>query len=142
MAKKITSQFILHIPAGKANPAPPIGTAFGQRGLNIMEFCKAFNAATQGKELGAKIPTKVTAYQDKTFTFQVSEPTVTYLLKKAANITKGTKEAGKAAYVGQITKAQLKEIAERKMVDLNANSIEAACKIIAGSAMSMGIQVI
>lgn len=142
MAKKIVSEFILHIPAGKANPAPPIGTALGQRGLNIMEFCKAFNAATQGKDAGAKIPTKVTAYQDKSFTFKVSEPTVTFLLMQAANIKKGSGEVGKVAPIAKITKAQLESIAQRKQEDLNAHTIDAACNIIAGSASSMGIEIV
>ncbi|OIR10004.1 50S ribosomal protein L11 [mine drainage metagenome] len=141
MAKKIVGFIKLQVPAGKANPSPPIGPALGQRGLNIMEFCKAFNAQTQGLEPGMPIPVVITAYADRTFTFVTKTPPVTYFLKKAAGIQKGTTTPGKGAAVGKVTMAQIREIAEKKMVDLNANDVEAASAMLVGSARSMGIQV-
>ncbi|HVI50936.1 MAG TPA: 50S ribosomal protein L11 [Candidatus Sulfotelmatobacter sp.] len=142
MAKKIVGFIKLQVPAGKANPSPPIGPALGQRGLNIMEFCKAFNAQTQGLEPGMPIPVVITAYADRTFTFVTKTPPVTYFLKKAAGIQKGTTTPGKGAAVGKVTMAQIHEIAEKKMVDLNANDVEAASAMLVGSARSMGIQVV
>ena len=140
MAKKITGYIKLQVPAGTANPAPPIGPALGQRGVNIMEFCKAFNAATQELEKGAPIPTVITVYADRSFTFTTKTPPASFLLKKAARIQKGSQEPSKTV-AGTIRRSQLREIAEIKMKDLNANSVEQAMKIIAGSARSMGLQV-
>src|SRR5690554_6282462 len=140
MAKKVVGIIKLQVPAGKANPSPPIGPALGQRGLNIMEFCKAFNAATQEVEKGAPIPVVITAYADKSFTFVMKQPPVTYFIKKAVNLKAGSKLPGKES-VGTITQAQLRDIAEKKMKDLNADNIDAAASMIAGSARSMGIQV-
>ena len=142
MAKKIVGFIKLQVPAGKANPSPPIGPALGQRGLNIMEFCKAFNAQTQGLEPGMPIPVVITAYADRTFTFVTKTPPVTYFLKKAAGIQKGSTTPGKGATVGKITMAQIREIAEKKMADLNANDVEAAATMLVGSARSMNIQVV
>jgi large subunit ribosomal protein L11 len=141
MAKKIVGFIKLQVPAGKANPSPPIGPALGQRGLNIMEFCKAFNAQTQGLEPGMPIPVVITAYADRTFSFITKTPPVTYFLKKAASITKGSTTPGKGGTVGKVTMAQLREIAEKKMADLNANDVEAAAAMLVGSARSMGLQV-
>jgi large subunit ribosomal protein L11 len=140
MAKKIDGYIKLQVPAGQANPSPPIGPALGQRGVNIPEFCKQFNAATQKLEPGSPIPTVITVYADRSFSFEMRTPPASYLLKKAAKIGKGSKEAGRAI-AGAVTQEQLREIAEVKMKDLNANSIEQAMKIIAGSARSMGLQV-
>ena len=140
MAKKITGYIKLQVPAGIANPSPPIGPALGQRGVNIMEFCKAFNAATQELEKGAPIPTVITVYADRSFSFVTKTPTATFLLKKAARIQKGSAETGKASS-GTIRRSQLAQIAEAKMKDLNANDIEAATKIIEGSARAMGLEV-
>ena len=140
MAKKITGYLKLQVPAGSATPSPPIGPALGQRGLNIMEFCKAFNAATQELEKGSPIPTVITAYADKSFTFEMKQPPVTYFIKKALNLKSGSKTPGKES-AGTITQAQLRDIAEKKMKDLNADDIDAAVSMIAGSARSMGIQV-
>ncbi|MDP2779023.1 MULTISPECIES: 50S ribosomal protein L11 [Devosia] len=140
MAKKIVGYVKLQVPAGSATPSPPIGPALGQRGLNIMEFCKAFNAATQEVEKGAPIPVVITAYADKSFTFVMKQPPVTYFIKKAVNLKAGSKLPGKES-VGTITQAQLRDIAEKKMKDLNADNIDAAASMIAGSARSMGIQV-
>ena len=140
MAKKIDGYIKLQVPAGKANPSPPIGPALGQRGVNIPEFCKQFNAATQKLEPGSPIPTVITVYADRSFTFEMRTPPASYLLKKAAKIGKGSQTAGRAG-AGTVTQAQLREIAEVKMKDLNANSVEQAMKIIAGSARSMGLQV-
>jgi large subunit ribosomal protein L11 len=140
MAKKVVGYVKLQVPAGSATPSPPIGPALGQRGLNIMEFCKAFNAATQETEKGAPIPVVITAYADKSFTFVMKQPPVTYFIKKAVNLKSGSKLPGKDS-AGTITQAQLREIAEKKMVDLNADNVEAAISMIAGSARSMGIQV-
>ena len=140
MAKKITGYIKLQVPAGAANPSPPIGPALGQRGVNIRDFCKAFNAATQDQEKGMPIPTVITVYADRSFSFETKTPPASYLLKKAARIQSGSKEPGKAA-IGRVTRAQLREIAEIKMKDLNANDIEAAANIIEGSARAMGLEV-
>ena len=140
MAKKIEGYIKLQVPAGQANPSPPIGPALGQRGVNIPEFCKQFNAATQKLEPGSPIPTVITVYADRSFTFEMRTPPASYLLKKAAKISKGSTAPGRAG-AGSVTKAQLREIAEVKMKDLNASSIEQAMKIIAGSARSMGLEV-
>ena len=140
MAKKIVGFIKLQVPAGKANPSPPIGPALGQRGLNIMEFCKAFNAQTQGYEPGLKLPVVITAFADKSFTFILKSPPATVLLKKAAGITAGSAKAH-LDKVGKVTLAQLEEIAKTKMKDLNAADLAGAVKIIAGSARSMGLTV-
>ncbi|MEM1053010.1 MAG: 50S ribosomal protein L11 [Pseudomonadota bacterium] len=140
MAKKIEGYIKLQVPAGTANPSPPIGPALGQRGVNIMEFCKAFNAATQDLEKNAPIPTTITVYADRSFTFTTKSPPASYLLKKAAKIKSGSGEPNKNK-VGKISKSQLAEIAEVKMKDLNANDIDAAVKIIEGSARAMGLEV-
>ena len=140
MAKKIEGYIKLQVPAGQANPSPPIGPALGQRGVNIPEFCKQFNAATQKLEPGSPIPTVITVYADRSFTFEMRTPPASYLLKKAAKIGKGSTAPGRTG-AGSVTQAQLREIAEVKMKDLNANSIEQAMKIIAGSARSMGLEV-
>ena len=140
MAKKVVGYVKLQVAAGSATPSPPIGPALGQRGLNIMEFCKAFNAATQEIEKGAPIPVVITAYADKSFTFVMKQPPVTYFIKKAVNLKSGSKLPGKES-AGTITQAQLREIAEKKMVDLNADDVDTAVSMIAGSARSMGIQV-
>ena len=141
MAKKITGYLKLQVPAGSATPSPPIGPALGQRGLNIMEFCKAFNAATQELEKGSPIPTVITAYADKSFTFVTKTPPASFLIKKAANLKWGSKEPGKVS-AGKIARSKLTEIAEMKMKDLNANDLEAATKIIEGSARAMGLEVV
>jgi large subunit ribosomal protein L11 len=141
MAKKITGYIKLQVPAGKANPSPPIGPALGQRGLNIMEFCKTFNAQTQNMEQGMPVPVVITAYADRTFTFITKTPPVSYFLKKAAGVEKGSKTPGKDEKVGTVTMAQVREIAAKKMQDLNANDIEAAAQMIVGSARSMGLDV-
>ena len=140
MAKKIVGLIKLQVPAGKANPSPPIGPALGQRGLNIMEFCKAFNAATQNQEKGAPTPVVITIFADKSFTFETKLPPVTYYLKKAMNLKSGSKLPGKE-FAGTITNKQIREIAEAKLRDLNAYDVDAAAKMIAGSARSMGLQV-
>ena len=140
MAKKITGYLKLQVPAGSANPSPPIGPALGQRGLNIMEFCKAFNAQTQQMEKGAPIPVVITIYPDRSFTFEMRTPPVSYFLKKAAKLDKGSKATGRDK-AGAVTKAQVKEIAEKKMKDLNCDTVEAAMSMIEGSARSMGIEV-
>ncbi|KCZ48838.1 MULTISPECIES: 50S ribosomal protein L11 [Hyphomonas] len=147
MAKKLLGHLKLQIPAGQANPSPPVGPALGQRGINIMEFCKAFNAKTQGMEPGLPVPVVISYYQDKSFTFVVKSPPATVLLKKAAKLKLGKKPASgakKPGYdiVGKVTMAQVREIAEMKMEDLNANDLDAASKIIAGSARAMGIEVV
>ena len=141
MAKKISGYINLQVPAGIANPSPPIGPALGQRGVNIMEFCKAFNAATQELEKGAPIPTKITVYADRSFSFVTKTPPASYLLKKAARLQKGSQEPGKTS-AGTIKRSQLREIAEAKMADLNANDLDAASKIIEGSARAMGLTVV
>ena len=140
MAKKIVGYLKLQVPAGAATPSPPIGPALGQRGLNIMEFCKAFNASTQEMDKGAPIPTVITIYQDKSFTFQTKTPPASYFLRQAAKLAKGGKEPGRTV-AGSVTMDQVREIAEAKMKDLNATDIDGAMKIIAGSARSMGIEV-
>ena len=140
MAKKVTGFIKLQVPAGAANPSPPIGPALGQRGVNIMEFCKAFNAATTELEKGMPIPTIITVYADRSFSFETKTPPASFLLKKAARISKGSTEPGKST-VGRVTRQQLREIAEVKMKDLNANDIDQAAKIIEGSARAMGLEV-
>jgi len=140
MAKKVTGFLKLQVPAGAANPSPPIGPALGQRGLNIMEFCKAFNAQTQKMEKGIPIPVIITTYQDRSFTFEMRTPPVSYFLKKAAKLESGSKTPGREI-AGEVSKAQVREIAEQKMKDLNCDTIEAAMKMIEGSARSMGLTV-
>ncbi len=148
MAKKITGYIKLQIPAGKANPSPPIGPALGQRGLNIMEFCKAFNAKTAQMEKGTPIPVIITAYQDRSFTFEMKQPPVSFFLKKAANLKLGKKPAsgsktpGRGAPAGRVTEEQLREIAEKKMADLNCDNVESAVQMIRGSARAMGLEVV
>ncbi len=141
MAKKIDGYIKLQVPAGQANPSPPIGPALGQRGVNIMEFCKVFNAETQGVEPGMPIPTVITVYADRSFSFITKTPPASYFLKRAARLEKGAANAGREP-IGKVTMAQVREIAEKKMVDLNANDIEAAARMVAGSARSMGIEVL
>jgi len=141
MAKKITGYIKLQVPAGAANPSPPIGPALGQRGVNIMEFCKAFNAKTQEMEKGMPIPTVITVYADRSFSFETKTAPATYFIKKAANIKKGSKEPSKLS-AGTIKKSDVRAIAEAKMKDLNANSVEMAMRTIEGSARSMGLQVV
>ena len=140
MAKKVTGFLKLQVPAGAANPSPPIGPALGQRGLNIMAFCKDFNAKTSQLEKGSPIPVVITIYQDKSFTFEMRTPPVSYFIKKAAKLESGSKTPGRDK-AGKITKAQVKEIAEKKMADLNCSTVEAAMRMIEGSARSMGIEV-
>jgi len=140
MAKKIAGFLKLQVPAGAANPSPPIGPALGQRGLNIMAFCKDFNAKTGQMEKGSPIPVVITIYQDKSFTFEMRTPPVSYFIKKAAKLESGSKAPGRDK-AGKITKAQVKEIAEKKMNDLNCNTVEAAMRMVEGSARSMGIEV-
>ena len=148
MAKKITGYVKLQVPAGAANPSPPIGPALGQRGLNIMEFCKAFNAKTAQMEKGTPIPVIITAYQDRSFTFEMKQPPVSYFLKRAAGLKLGKKPAsgsktpGKGGAVGRVTEAQLREIATTKMPDLNCDSVDAAVNMIRGSARAMGLEVV
>ncbi|MEI9851795.1 MAG: 50S ribosomal protein L11 [Sphingomonas sp.] len=141
MAKKITGYIKLQVPAGKANPSPPIGPALGQRGVNIMEFCKAFNAQTGDQEVGTPLPTVITVFADRSFTFETKTPPASYLIKKAAGLKSGSKEPGKVS-AGKIARSKLTEIAEVKMKDLNANDLEAATKINEGSARAMGLQVV
>lgn len=140
MAKKIDGYIKLQVPAGAANPSPPIGPALGQRGVNIMEFCKAFNAATGEMEKGMPIPTVITVFADRSFTFVTKTPPASFLIKKAANLKSGSKEPGKTS-AGKIARSELSKIAELKMADLNANDIDQATKIIEGSARSMGLEV-
>ena len=142
MAKKVVGIIKLQVPAGKANPSPPIGPALGQRGLNIMEFCKAFNAATQNLEPGMPIPVVITAYGDRSFTFATKSPPNSYFLKKAAGTEKGSQTTGKARPVGRVTMAQIREIAAQKMQDLNAKDIDGACRMLIGSARSIGLEVV
>ena len=141
MAKKIEGYIKLQVPAGAATPSPPIGPALGQRGVNIMEFCKAFNASTQELEKGMPIPTVITVYGDRSFTFVTKTPPASFLIKKAANLKSGSKEPGKVS-AGKIARSKLTEIAEMKMKDLNANDLEAATRIIEGSARAMGLEVV
>ena len=140
MAKKVAGTLKLQVPAGKANPSPPIGPALGQRGINIMEFCKAFNARSQEIEPGAPCPTIITYYVDKSFTMEIKTPPASYMIKKAAKLPSGANTPGREV-VGSVSSKQVREIAEAKMKDLNANSVEQAMKIIAGSARSMGVEV-
>jgi len=140
VAKKITGYIKLQVPAGAANPSPPIGPALGQRGLNIMEFCKAFNAKTQDQEKGMPIPVTITVFSDKSFTFLMKTPPASYFLKKAAKLSSGSKAPGRD-FAGSVTRAQVRQIAEAKMKDLNANDIDNAMLLIEGSARSMGIEV-
>jgi large subunit ribosomal protein L11 len=140
MAKKITGYVKLQVPAGAANPSPPIGPALGQRGLNIMEFCKQFNAQTQKMEKGSPIPVVITVYQDRSFTFELRTPPVSYFIKKAAKLESGSKTPGRER-AGTVTKEQVREIAQQKMKDLNCDNIEAAMRMVEGSARSMGIEV-
>ncbi|MGQ4272679.1 50S ribosomal protein L11 [Terrihabitans sp. B22-R8] len=142
MAKKIAGYIKLQVKAGSANPSPPIGPALGQRGLNIMEFCKAFNAQTAQIEKGTPIPVVITAYQDRSFTFIMKSPPMSFYLKSAAKVGKGSQTPGKGATVGSVTKAQIREIAEQKMKDLNCSSVEAAASMVEGSARSMGLAVV
>ena len=141
MAKKVAGFLKLQVPAGAANPSPPIGPALGQRGLNIMAFCKDFNAKTSQLEKGSPIPVVITIYQDKSFTFEMRTPPVSYFIKKAAKLESGSKNPGRDK-AGSITKAQVKEIAEKKMADLNSDTVESAIRMIEGSARSMGIEVV
>ncbi|HJN22622.1 MAG TPA: 50S ribosomal protein L11 [Rhodospirillales bacterium] len=141
MAKRIKGYVKLQVPAGQANPSPPIGPALGQAGLNIMAFCEAFNTETKKMEPGMPIPVVITAYQDKSFSFVTKTPPASYFLKKAAGLEKAAEEAGKEA-VGQVSRQQVREIAEKKKVDLNSNDVDAACRMIIGSARSMGIEVV
>ena len=140
MAKKVLTLIKLQIPGGQANPAPPVGPALGQHGVNIMEFCKAFNAQTQKMEKGAPIPVVITVFQDRSFTFEMKTPPMSHFLKQAAKIQSGSKAPGRDK-AGQVTRAQVREIAERKMKDLNCDSIESAMKMVEGSARSMGLEV-
>lgn len=142
MAKKIVGYIKLQIPAGKANPSPPVGPALGQRGLNIMQFCKDFNAATQGMEVGMPVPVVITAFADRSFSFITKTPPNTYFLKKAAGITKGSTTTGKGSTVGKVTMSQLREIAATKMVHMNANDVDGAVRMLIGSARSMGLAVV
>ena len=141
MAKKITGYIKLQVPAGSANPSPPIGPALGQRQLNIMEFCKAFNARTAQMEKGMPIPVVITAYQDRSFTFELKLPPVSYFLKKASGIQSGAKTPGRGT-IGRVTKEQVREIAEKKLPDLNCTTVEAAMSMVEGSARSMGLEVV
>ena len=141
MAKKISGYIKLQVPAGTANPSPPLGSALGQRGVNIMEFCKAFNAATDGMEKGTPTPTIITVFADKSFSFVTKTPPATYLIKKVLGLKSGSKEPGKVS-AGKITRKQLEEVATLKMADLNANDMDAAVKIIAGSATAMGLEIV
>ena len=141
MAKKISGYINLQVPAGIANPSPPIGPALGQRGVNIMEFCKAFNAKTADMEKGSPLPTVITVYADRSFSFETKTPPATFLIKKALNLKSGSKEPGKVS-AGKIKRSQLAEIAQVKMADLNAVDIESATKIIEGSARAMGLEVV
>ena len=141
MAKKIEAYVKLEIPAGKANPSPPVGPALGQRGVNIMQFCKEFNAATQGGEIGVPTPVIITVYSDRTFTFVTKTPPTSFFLKRAAKIEKGSGTTGRGT-AGKVTKAQIREIAEKKMPDLNCATVESAMAQIAGSARSMGLEVV
>jgi large subunit ribosomal protein L11 len=141
MAKKITGYIKLQVPAGAANPSPPIGPALGQRGLNIMEFCKSFNAKTAQMEKGSPIPVVITVFQDRSFTYEMKLPPVSYFLKKAAGIQAGSKTPGRG-FAGKVTRQQITEIAEKKIVDLNCSTVEAAAQMIAGSARSMGLEIV
>jgi large subunit ribosomal protein L11 len=141
MAKKILGYIKLQVPAGAATPSPPIGPALGQRGVNIMGFCKEFNARTEKEQRGTPLPTVITVYQDKSFTFVTKTPPASYYLKQAAKLQSGSKEPGRTV-AGKVTRSQLREIAEKKMKDLNANDVESAARIIEGSARSMGLEIV
>jgi large subunit ribosomal protein L11 len=141
MAKKITGYLKLQVPAGAANPSPPIGPALGQRGLNIMQFCKDFNAASQDLEKGAPIPVVLTIYADRTFSFEMKTPPVSHFLKKAAGLSKGSQTPGRGA-AGRVTREQVRSIAEQKLKDLNARDVDAAIRMVEGSARSMGLEVV
>ena len=141
MAKKVAGFLKLQVPAGSATPSPPIGPALGQRGINIMEFCKAFNAQSQDMEKGSPVPVVITYYQDKSFTFEMKTPPVSFFLKKAANLKSGSKTPGRGS-VGQVTREQVRDIAEKKMKDLNAVDVDGAMRMVEGSARSMGLQVV
>jgi large subunit ribosomal protein L11 len=141
MAKKITGYLKLQVPAGAANPSPPIGPALGQRGLNIMQFCKDFNAASQDLEKGAPIPVVLTIYADRTFSFEMKTPPVSHFLKKAAGLSKGSQTPGRGS-AGRVTRDQVRSIAEQKLKDLNARDVEAAMRMVEGSARSMGLEVV
>jgi large subunit ribosomal protein L11 len=142
MAKKVTGTIKLQVPSGKANPSPPIGPALGQAGVNIMEFCKAFNAQTGDMEPGIPLPTVITVYQDRSFSFITKTPPASFYLKKAAKVDKGSGQVGKTAAIGKVSKKQVREIAEAKMKDLNAADVDAAMRMIEGSARSMGLEVV
>jgi large subunit ribosomal protein L11 len=142
MAKKVVGSLKLEVKAGQANPSPPIGPALGQRGLNIMEFCKTVNAATKDMEPGSPVPVIITYYQDKSFTIEIKTAPASHLLKKAAKVNKGSSEAGRGAPIGKVTQEQIREIAELKLADLNTTSVEAACRSVAGTARSMGLEVV
>jgi large subunit ribosomal protein L11 len=141
MAKKVMGSLKLQVPAGSANPSPPIGPALGQRGLNIMEFCKAFNASSQDMEKGAPVPVVITYYADRSFTFEMKTPPVSHFLKKAAGLQKGAQTPGRGT-VGRVTRDQIRSIAEQKLKDLNARDVDAAMKMVEGSARSMGLEVV
>jgi large subunit ribosomal protein L11 len=142
MAKKITGYIKLQVKAGSANPSPPIGPALGQRGVNIMEFCKAFNARTEKLEKGTPIPTVITVFADRSFSFETKTPPASFLLKQAAGLKAGGATTGKGAFAGKVKQSQIREIAETKMADLNANTVEMAMRTIEGSARSMGLEVV
>lgn len=142
MAKKVTGYIKLQVAAGSATPQPPIGPALGQRGLNIMEFCKAFNARTAQMTKGTPIPVVITAYQDRSFTFEMKQPPISFFLKEAAKVQSGSKTPGRGAKAGKVTAAQVREIAQKKMADLNCDSVESAARMIEGSARSMGFEVV
>ncbi|MEZ5800241.1 MAG: 50S ribosomal protein L11 [Nitratireductor sp.] len=142
MAKKITGYLKLQVSAGSATPSPPIGPALGQRGLNIMEFCKAFNARTQEMEKGMPIPVVITIFADKSFTFEMKQPPMSFFIKKAAGLKSGSQTPGKGNSVGKLSSAQVREIAEKKMKDLNADTVESAMRMVEGSARSMGVEVV
>jgi large subunit ribosomal protein L11 len=142
MAKKIKGYIKLQVAAGAANPAPPIGPALGQHGVNIMEFCKGFNAKTQEMEKGMPIPVVITVFEDRSFTFELKTPPVSYFIQKATKVAKGSQTPGKGGYVGKLTRKQAEEIANQKMVDLNAKDLEGAVRMVMGSARSMGIEVV
>ena len=141
MAKKVAGFLKLQVPAGSATPSPPIGPALGQRGINIMEFCKSFNAQSQDMEKGSPIPVEITYYQDKSFTFRMKTPPISFFLKKAAGLQKGATTPGRGV-AGRVTRSQVREIADKKMKDLNAVDVDAAMKMVEGSARSMGLEVV
>lgn len=142
MAKKVKGYIKLQIPAGKANPAPPVGPALSQKGLNIMDFCKAFNAQTQKMEAGMPVPVIITAFEDRSFSFIIKKPPTSYFIKKILNLKKGSAETGRTAPIAKITRAQITEVAKEKMEDLNAHTEAAAYQMVRGSALSMGLEVV